>query len=257
MDNILDTFFSKLAISDSCLLLLDYDGTLAPFRVERDKAFPYDGVTERLVYLVSSGKTRLIIISGRQIDDLKRLLKLKKMPEIWGSHGWERLSADGTYTLRQADESKLEGLKEALLFIENNGLKKFVEIKPVSLAIHFRGVDSDKALEIKRKILHNWNRIKKERRLFWSEFDGGLELRLPGFNKGNVVREIIRDYPADTLVAYLGDDQTDEDAFSALPNNGLGVLVRKEPRPTAAQTTITPPGELLKFLDRWIEIEKL
>jgi len=35
-----------------------------------------------------------------------------------------------------------------------------------------------------------------------------------------------------SAIAYLGDDQTDEDAFEALHGQGLSVLVRSQYRPT-------------------------
>ncbi|MEW5924967.1 MAG: hypothetical protein AB1746_13365, partial [Candidatus Zixiibacteriota bacterium] len=55
--------------------------------------------------------------------------------------------------------------------------------------------------------------------------------------------------------AYLGDDMTDEDAFSALPDSALSVLVRPEYRETKARKWIRPPEELLEFFDRWIEAD--
>ncbi|RME26788.1 MAG: trehalose-phosphatase, partial [Candidatus Zixiibacteriota bacterium] len=51
----------------------------------------------------------------------------------------------------------------------------------------------------------------------------------------------------------LGDDRTDEDAFAALSSRGLKVLVRSEPRETAADLRLVPPDELRSFLDRWLE----
>ena len=42
-------FLERLKTANKRMLLLDYDGTLAPFRVDRDHAFPYPGVP----YLVS------------------------------------------------------------------------------------------------------------------------------------------------------------------------------------------------------------
>jgi trehalose-6-phosphatase len=38
----------------SRLLMLDYDGTLAPFRKERDEALPYPGVDEALQTIVAN-----------------------------------------------------------------------------------------------------------------------------------------------------------------------------------------------------------
>jgi trehalose 6-phosphate phosphatase len=101
----LDTFFEKLRHASSRALLLDYDGTLAPFRVERNKATLYPGVQELLSALIDAKQLRVIIISGRAIDDLIPLLRLKQLPEIWGSHGWERLLPDGRYVAPDLSES--------------------------------------------------------------------------------------------------------------------------------------------------------
>ena len=56
------------------------------------------------------------------------------------------------------------------------------------------------------------------------------------------------------IIAYLGDDLTDEYAFKALPPGNAAVLVRSQLRPTAAQLWIQPQAELLDFLTRWSEM---
>jgi len=83
----LEKFFKNLNNSEKSALLLDYDGTLAPFKVERNKAYPYPGITQILDDLLKFDKCRVVIISGRRAKDIIPLLNLKKMPEIWGSHG--------------------------------------------------------------------------------------------------------------------------------------------------------------------------
>jgi trehalose 6-phosphate phosphatase len=255
LDSIIEEFFTRLSNTPSRLLMLDFDGTISPFRAERDKAFPYEGVAERLEILIRSRRTRVIIISGRAIGDIKPLLRLSHYPEIWGSHGWEHLDGDGNYTVKKPAERFTRGLKKAHDFILHNNLKQYLEEKPVSLAVHYRGVDEDKRIEIRQIILHNWKELADEFSLVYSEFDGGVELKIPGFNKGDVIRAILTDLPPVAAMAYLGDDLTDEDAFKAMPDSGLSVLVRKHDRPTAAQTRITPPGELIEFLDKWLEVE--
>ena len=82
-----ESFFRRVRDSNTCALLLDYDGTLAPFRVNRSTALPYPGVRELLDTIISAQHTRVVIISGRSIDDLVPLLGLQNLPEIWGSHG--------------------------------------------------------------------------------------------------------------------------------------------------------------------------
>jgi trehalose-phosphatase len=86
--------------------------------------------------------------------------------------------------------------------------------------------------------------------MLW-EFDGGMELRAAGRDKGDVVRTLEQECGDDAVIAYLGDDHTDEDAFAAVPETGAGVLVSAAFRPTAAQLWLQPPDELLMFLRRW------
>jgi trehalose-phosphatase len=95
------------------------------------------------------------------------------------------------------------------------------------------------------------------------EFEAGLELRA-GRDKGAAVTAILEEAAASSLhrepnpAAFLGDDLTDEAAFRAIKNygnrggHGLGILVRNQPRPTAADIWLQPPGELRDFLKRWL-----
>jgi trehalose 6-phosphate phosphatase len=85
------------------------------------------------------------------------------------------------------------------------------------------------------------------------EFDGGVEIRAPGADKGNAVRAFLREIGRDTPTAYLGDDSTDESAFRAIEGRGISVLVRPTWRQTAAQSWLQPPGELLDFLGLWLK----
>lgn len=255
MDDPLTQFFESLKAAQRRLLMLDYDGTLAPFTVERDKAYPYPGVELRLDKLIASAKTEVIIISGRALDDLKPLLRLDNFPEMWGSHGWELLSRDGIYDIKPFNSEDVDWLTDAREYVFESKLEAYLEEKPVSLAIHVRGLDDRLALDILAKIRHYWDRITARSKLVCDEFDGGLELKVPGFDKGQVVREILDHFNRPPTAAYLGDDLTDEDAFRALEGRALRVLVRKESRPSAADIKIIPPDELLEFLDRWIEIE--
>jgi trehalose-phosphatase len=71
-------------------------------------------------------------------------------------------------------------------------------------------------------------------------------------NKGDAVRSVVASLDPNVPVACLGDDLTDEDAFQALGERGLSVLVKADYRETLAQAWIRPPQELLHFLERWL-----
>lgn len=78
-----------------------------------------------------------------------------------------------------------------------------------------------------------------------------MELRVPGHSKADAVETIMDEEGKEAAVAYLGNDLTDEEAFRAMKGNGLTVLVRPEPRPSAADLWIQPPHELCDFLWLW------
>ena len=250
-------FLGSLAGAPARVLLLDYDGTLAPFQVERDRATPYEGVREAVKSILSSGHTRVVVISGRQVTDLQRLLGVEPPPELWGTHGWERLERGGPHRLRALPPAADVALKRAGSAFAPE-LHDRVEIKPASVALHVRGLTPAEAERVRALARSAWEPLTTEGGLELYPFDGGLELRVRGWDKGDAVRAVLDDEPEGTAVAYLGDDLTDEDAFRALGElsisgrvNALCVLVREEARPSLAATRLRPLGEMLEFLGRW------
>ena len=53
----------------------------------------------------------------------------------------------------------------------------------------------------------------------------------------------------DVTPIYLGDDETDEDAFVALKGRGIGIHVSEPPQPTAADYGLRDPDEVHAFLE--------
>ncbi len=249
----LEAFFARLRAARAPLLMLDYDGTLAPFRVERDAAVPYPGVREALNQIVAAGRTRVAVVTGRAAHSLPPLLGLARPVEVWGSHGAERLRADGAYEPARLPAAAAAGLDEAAAWLAGAGLAERGERKPSAVALHWRGLGRAEAARIAALAGPAWGAIARRAGLELRPFDGGLELRAAGLDKGRAVRALLEEAGPDAAAAYLGDDLTDEHAFAALRGRGLTVLVRPEPRETAAELWIRPPDELLRFLSRWHE----
>jgi trehalose-phosphatase len=238
------------------VLMLDYDGTLAPFEEERLRAVPYPGVAERLAHLARLPHVRLALVSGRPAGELRRMLAPEDGDfgrgfEIWGSHGWERITADGAYHLEPLGKEQrlaLQGLRQRL---EAHGLSRAIECKPASVAIHWRGADAARAGAIRALALSLYAGLAPVEGLELLPFNGGLELRSTVRTKGTVVDLILAGESPGIPAAYLGDDLTDEDAFQALGDRGFSILVGQGPRPSAAQFWLRPPEELVDFLDAW------
>jgi len=245
-----EPFLLKLGSARRRALLLDYDGTLAPFTVARDEAVPYAGIRPRLEAIIEAGQTRVVIISGRAADEVRALLALRVGVEVWGSHGWERRLSNGEDRSGEPPRAQRDAIAQAL------GLARHVppaqlERKPFSLALHWRGMDDTARTALAEPIRQAWQALAHAAELELHAFDGGMELRIPGRDKGTAVRTLAEELGPDTAMAYLGDDRTDEDAFRAIAPLGLGILVRETLRPTAARLWLQPPGELMWFLDQW------
>src|ERR1700726_1758789 len=87
----------QLRSAPRSVLMLDYDGTLAPFHIDRFAATPYPGVVDRLASMSPLARVRLVLVSGRSARELRDLLPPGVKAEVWGSHGREQLKTDGAY----------------------------------------------------------------------------------------------------------------------------------------------------------------
>lgn len=236
------------------LLMLDYDGTLAPFTTQRDKALPYPGVQLMLQNIMLTGRTRVVIISGRDVCDTASLLNLDPCPEIWGLHGLQHRAPNGASKMSPLDPRTLAALSDAERWLTYQNLRETAEFKTGSIAVHWRGFDESRADELRGRVLLGWKPIADSSDLELLDFDGGLEICSPEADKGEAVRSILRGMPAGSPAAYLGDDLTDERGFVAIQGHGLSILVRPRWRHTQAQLWLKPPQELLHFFARWLAV---
>lgn len=237
------------------LLMLDYDGTLAPFNKDRERAVPYPGVVEILSTLPVTGSHRYVLISGRKAREAARMLGINPSPETWGCHGLERLLPSGklhtslistrlrTALARARAEARAWPAPPAAL-----------ETKGTSLCMHVRGLPEEEASVLLSRTRSAWGRIAEQNDLELLPFDGGLELRQPGSGKDKAVLRLLREHP-ESILAYLGDDLTDEDAFKVMGKDSLPILACAAPRRTGALFHIRPPEEVLHFLRAWAGLE--
>jgi trehalose 6-phosphate phosphatase len=251
--NELDKFMGEISQAQVSALLLDYDGTLAPFSTDRQNALPYDGVVPLVRDIMATGRTRVVMITGRGAPDIVPLLGIDPAPEVWGAHGLQRLLPDGTCEIPRLDQSVVRALWDAKRWLVDQRLEHFAEYKPGGIALHWRGMPEARAAEIRGRVVRGWFPLAQCKTMSMLEFDGGVEIRAAILNKGDAVRTIVSEMDSESPIAYLGDDVTDERAFKALGVRGLSILVRSEWRRTSARLWLKPPGELVDFLERWLQ----
>lgn len=250
-DTAIARFMDRLTSAATSALLLDYDGTLAPFQTRRDQAYPYPGVKEAISSIVHSGKTRVVMVSGRPVRELQAFLQPIPRLELWGEHGMEHLSSDGTYRHAPIAPEVASLLAETERWLIETGLAALAEIKSGGIALHWRGLPATQRADVQARTLQHLAALMEHPGIKLLRFEGGLELRALHPDKGDAVAAILKEMAPDAPVAFLGDDITDEDAFRILGSRGLSVLVRPEYRETEAQAWLQPPHELIDFLTQW------
>jgi trehalose-phosphatase len=245
-------FFDELADSPESLLMLDYDGTLSPFTTDRNNAKPYLQIVPLIQQIIECGRTRVVIISGRSVDILRRLIGDEINCELWGSHGAERY-VDNKVIIALKDFDKVTAGLEAIDdWSGEQKFEKYLEIKSLGRAFHWRGESNETKRVIAATVEVHWSEKIDSYGLSMHRFDGGIELRPKNISKANAVTTLLAEHESKIPLAYLGDDVTDEDAFAAIAERGLKVLVRADGRESSADIRIRPPDELITFLQDWL-----
>jgi trehalose-phosphatase len=246
-------FFAGFAAAGRPVLLLDYDGTLAAFRIDRFTSRPYAGVREALTRIQRQGSTRMAVVTGRPAHEIAPVLGLDPPLEVWGLHGAERLFPDGRRELEQAPpttQARLEALKQQL---RRDSLGGLFEDKANGAVMHWRGKPHKVAERIERRTRELFEPLAKLDGLSLLDFEAGLELRV-GRDKGGATAAILDEENPASPVAFLGDDRSDETAFRvvrSLGARGLSALVRPAWRETEAEVWLRPPHDVVSFFLRW------
>ncbi|HET9481667.1 MAG TPA: trehalose-phosphatase [Candidatus Polarisedimenticolia bacterium] len=243
--------WEKAAAAPARLLMLDYDGTLAPFQVDRSLAVPHRRVPGLVRRAASVPEDRIAIVSGRPVAELAALVGALPV-ELIGEHGWERRLADGRLVRHPPAEADVAALERAAQIARDLGHASRVERKRASLVLHTRGLSDEEASRVERDCSHAWRDEPAPGRLRPRRVNGGLELRAPGRDKGMAVRELLEEASPGTLAVYIGDDETDEDAFAAVSGAGYGLLVAPGPRPSLAAGRLASVQDVVGFLTEWV-----
>lgn len=239
------------AIGDvtSWLVVLDFDGTLAPIVERKDDAALAPGARDAVAALAEL--TEVTVVTGRPVHDV--LPRLQDLPvTVVGNHGTQARLDDGT-TEDLLDTSRMARVLDevegtvARLVDPADGWE--VERKPTSVAVHDRGVD-DRVREAVLPEVRKGLEGHTDRPPGWKVLDGHrvTEFAPSGADKGTALQWLLEHSDHDRAMV-LGDDVTDEDAFVvATQREGLGVLVAEEARPTAATMRLPDPAAVVATL---------
>ena len=243
--------WTRAAEAHHRLLMLDYDGTLAPFSINRDQAVPPRLLLDLLSKISTSRRTVVAVVSGRPIAELVSLIGHLPV-RLVGEHGWETRLPGGRVFRHPLSSACGAALERAAVAVSAEPWSGRIETKRTSLMLHTRGLPHDEARQIESCCARLWTSAVAEDELRLSCVIGGIELRAPGRHKGTAVRELIAESLPGALPIYVGDDETDEDAFQEVRTTGFGLLVASEKRPSSASGRLRSIMEMTVFLERWL-----
>lgn len=232
---------TQLARTPHLLVACDYDGTLAPIVDDPTSAPPLPGAIAALRSLASLHQTSVAVISGRSLRDLALMSRLPNEVHLVGSHGSE---ADAGFAFELSSErvQVLADIAKGLEEIADGTLGARIEHKPTSVALHVRLASREDAgdaiaaaVELAESLPEVTLRHGKE----------VVELAVLRTNKGDAL-DRIRHVAGATAVLFVGDDITDEDAFTTLGGPDVGVKVG--PGDSRAAFRIADPDEVVQLL---------
>ena len=242
----------RLWTAKGILLLLDFDGTLTPI-VKRPKEAQLSPEMEGILkFLAKKRGFEVAIISGRSISDLKQKIKIKNIIYV-GNHGLEIERKGKKFIYPQASKSipAMKELKKILKAKLGSIKGTIVEDKRVGLAVHYRMVKNSDVPELKRRVRQIFKPFMEKRKIKIGHGKKILEAKPPIlWDKGKAASMLLHSFKQENpLSIYLGDDRTDEDAFSTLDGRGITIFVGK-PRKSKAKFFLKNVGEVGIFLKR-------
>jgi trehalose-phosphatase len=248
-----------IKIAPRLFLGLDYDGVLASIASRPEEAQPTTGIPELLVQLSHLPAVEIVIISGRTIADLSALLPIPRLTYI-GVHGLTIRTASGESTSLLPPDAfavELRHLRQETetMIIDQPGC--FLENKGQVLALHYRLAPPETGEQVMQQFAAAV--VEYQRKGCALDLIRGskvVEVRPRDINKGKAIQLLLAREEQTTLPVYIGDDTTDEDAFIALQNRGVTVLVADPPRSTAARYYLKNPEEVRRFLSRVLEVRR-
>lgn len=235
-------------------LFLDFDGTLVPIMSDPTEPQLDRDAAETLRLVARREFLATTIVSGRAVEDLFGRIRLNDLIYA-GNHGLEIFGRDLCFVEPQA-----WGRREQLQMLCR---EVAAELRPVSGAlVEYKGLTA--SVHYRLAAAADFARIQTAVYAAVA-CKGGLFRVNPGrkvleivprtdWHKGAAVLWINRHLPETPLLSiYLGDDTTDEDAFSVLPD-AVTIKVGHAPM-TCARHRLPDPAAVHEFL-RWLAAQR-
>lgn len=248
----LDKITSQLKDCPTKVLMLDFDGTLAPIVQSPKEAKLSIETRDLLQKLCRKPNLYLAIVSGRELEDIKKKIGL---PDIiyGGNHGLEGEIFGKKYSFPVTNQTitALKRIQGELERISGQFKGTLVENKILTLSFHYRMANTGQV----SKILDLFDKTLKPyigKKLVFTVTGKRVIDIVPyvNWNKGYfadfILRQIMEKARKHPIAVVIGDDETDEDTFKYL-KRGITIVVGQKHQ-SKAKYYLKNSGEVVKFL---------
>lgn len=208
-----------------CVLMIDFDGTLAP--IVSDPRRARMGMRTRHALEVVARRYPVAIVTGRALSDAQSRVPIRGV-SFAGNHGLERSMKGRIHRVRIPAilQRALGTVRARLRSVARDYKGIYFEDKVYSLSLHYRRLPRAKHAVIRAEVMDAAREA------------GGLRVMegiyvlniLPGVrrDKGTAAREMYTSLAGrkKPVPVFIGDDVTDEDAFRVL-RKGITIKVGK------------------------------
>lgn len=240
--------------AQSRLILLDYDGTLAPYATLPQEASPTPALIDLLQRLGQDKRSLTAIVSGRARADLQ--CWFGGIANIWlaAEHGavlrspvsqqWEELAPGTTGVWKQRVYPILEH------FVERTP-GSFIEEKEFSLVWHYRMADPEFGDWLANDLVANLEHMLADSPVKPVKGQRTVEVKLVWANKRQVCSRFLLSGPQPDFILAAGDDTTDEDLFAQLPSTAWTIHVGRNR--SRAKYFVAGPEDMVSLITQLVD----
>jgi trehalose 6-phosphate phosphatase len=223
------------------LVALDYDGTLAPI-VSTPRKARMRPRTRQLLAAVAK-RYPCVVISGRSRDDVTARVSSVPVWHVAGNHGLEPWGEEASYAARV--RGWVGTLRRRLEDVDG----VTIEDKTYSVTVHYRlAKHRDRA---RRAVANAVRSLRAARVIGGCEAVNVMPRGAP--HKGEALERARRLLACDKAI-YVGDDETDEDAFAAARSDRLLSVRIGNVRRSRATYRLKDQRQIDRFLRRLLAL---
>ena len=234
-------------------ILLDYDGTLAPFTKIPAHAKPGDEVVKFLTRLSQDERNEVVIISGRDAETLEKWLGHLNINFV-AEHGvMIKYRGRGWEIQTTVSPEWKDNIRPMLQSYVTRCVGSLIEEKQNTLAWHYRNTHPGLGFTRSRELMNNLLQLTANTPVQVIDGNKVLEVRLTGVDKGMTALKLINHFTPDFALC-IGDDTTDEDMFKALDKRAYTIKIGNGS--TAAAFNILTQQEVLPLLKKMLPMSE-